>query len=327
VTPLLSVRGLAKSYPRPANLMARLTGRLPPPVPVVRDVDFDLAAGEVLGLVGESGSGKSTTAMTVMRLQSASAGSITFLGEDVTHCTGAALRGFRRRAQLVFQDPYQSINPRFTVLQTVAEPLVIHALAHGEALRQRATLALARVGLPNAGAMLDRLPSGLSGGQRQRVSIARAMILDPLLLIADEPVSMLDVSVRAGVLKLIRRLARERQLGVLYISHDIATVRYLCDRIAVLYLGRIVEQGITDEVLAAPRHPYTKALVAAVPRVIGSDDFRRPRVALRQAAAGGGEAGGCAFSPRCPDAIPRCAVERPALRPTGDASSVACHLA
>ncbi len=318
---LLQVRGLAKSYPVPSSWLGRLAGRGAAVVPVVRDVDLDLGPGEVLGLVGESGSGKSTTAMTLMRLQDATAGQVLFRGEDVTRWTGRRLLGFRRQAQLIFQDPYQSINPRYTVLQAVGEPLVVHGLARGGALRQRVLEALHQVGLPQAEALLDRSPAGLSGGQRQRVSIARAMILEPALLVADEPVSMLDVSIRAGVLRLLKRLARERQLGVLYISHDIATVRYLCDRIAVMYLGRIVETGSTDAVLADPRHPYTRALVAAVPRATGP---KRVRVALPQGRAGGGA--GCRFQPRCLAALPVCAVQDPALRTTDRAHRVACHL-
>jgi peptide/nickel transport system ATP-binding protein len=266
---LLSVRGLTKRYPTPFSLAKRLTGRPRPFATAIQDIDLDLAPGEVLGLVGGSGSGKSTTAMTVMRLLEADAGRIVFRGADVTHSRGAALQSFRREAQLVFQDPYQSINPRFTVLQAVSEPLVVHGLARRAELRDRAVDALMRVGLPHAASLLDRLPAGLSGGQRQRVSIARAMILAPRLLVADEPVSMLDVSIRAGILKLLRRLAQEERLGVLYISHDIATVRYLCGRVAVMDHGRIVETGATDQVLFDPQHPYSRALVEAVPRARG----------------------------------------------------------
>jgi oligopeptide/dipeptide ABC transporter ATP-binding protein len=319
---LLQVRGLAKSYAAPVRSLAGLLGRPPKPVPVVQDVDFDIAQGEVLGLVGESGSGKSTTAMTVMRLQDASAGRIVFLGNDVTRAAGADLLAFRKHAQLIFQDPYQSINPSFTVLQAVSEPLVIHRAARGTALRDLTVAALADAGLPQPQTLLARTSAGLSGGQRQRVSIARAMILKPRLLVADEPVSMLDVSIRAGVLKLLKRLAREQSLGVLYISHDIATVRYLCDRVAVMYLGRIVEQGPTDAVLADPCHPYTRALIAAVPRAVR---MRRPRVVLPQTPGQAGRpATGCSFLPRCPEAIGACATQRPLLRPVGEDRGVAC---
>ena len=324
MTALLDVQALCKSFPAPASLAARLIGRIPPPTRVVQDVDLHLAPGEVLGLVGESGSGKSTTASTLMRLHEPTSGRIVFDGADVTHCSGGALRAFRRRAQLILQDPYQSINPRFTVLQAVAEPLVIHGLARGAELRQRALQALAQVGLKGADTLLDRLPAGLSGGQRQRVSIARAMILGPSLLVADEPVSMLDVSIRAGVLKLLKRLSQETGLGVLYISHDIATVRFLCDRIAVMYLGRIVEQGSTAAVLGDPQHPYTRALVAAVPRATGP---RRARVRLTRSTVWQGTPDeSCPFGPRCPNAFALCATERPKLRPLGSARSVACHL-
>ena len=325
MTSLLQVRGLSKSFPAPATLWQRITGHGQPPRQVIKDIDLDLAPGEVLGLVGESGSGKSTTATTLMRLQDPTAGQIQFGGSDVTHCVGAALQDFRRQAQLVFQDPYQSINPRFTILQAVGEPLVIHGVARGAALRQRVVDALGQVGLPHAETLLGRSPGGLSGGQRQRVSIARAIILSPRLLVADEPVSMLDVSIRAGVLMLLKRLSRQGQLGVLYISHDIATVQYLCDRVAVMYLGRIVEEGPTAEVLAHPKHPYTRALVAAVPRMTGRS---RPRVGLSHARAWPGVPGSsCAFGPRCPSAAPVCAAERPLLRSLGGARSAACHFA
>jgi oligopeptide/dipeptide ABC transporter ATP-binding protein len=295
---------------------------------VVRAVDgvsFSVAAGELVALVGESGCGKTTTAQTVMRLLEPTAGSVRFRGRDLAGLSQRALKPVRREMQIIFQDPYESLDPRFRVRQTVEEPLVIHGLGSGRADREaRVRSALERAGLTPADLFWDRYPHELSGGQRQRVAIASALVLEPQLLIADEPVSMLDVSVRAGVLSLLDELRRDG-LGILMITHDLATAAHYADRILVMYLGRIVEQGPARAVIGAPAHPYTRALVSVVPR-------RDPR-ARSEAQILTGETPdptripiGCRFHPRCPVAEPRCLEIDPALRtvPGNPAQEGAC---
>jgi peptide/nickel transport system ATP-binding protein len=324
---VLAVDRLAKHFPLRAGLVERWIRRGHASVlRAVDDVSFEVGRGEVLGIVGESGCGKSTTATTVLRLQEPTRGAIRFLGEDIAPYRGRLLLGFRRQAQIIFQDPYQSLNPRFTIADIVIEPLIIHGLVRRAAAREAAAQALEDAGLRPAATFLDRYPHELSGGQRQRVAIARAMVLRPAFLVADEPVSMLDVSIRAGILNLLRRYSREAGLSVLYISHDISTVRFLCDRTAVMYMGRIVEIGPTADVLSTPAHPYTRALLAAVPRSrVGRPRERVclagdvPSLAARPA--------GCVFHPRCPQVFAPCPTAVPPLRPLGGGErEVACHL-
>jgi peptide/nickel transport system ATP-binding protein len=238
---------------------------------------------------------------------------------------GKDLLAFRRQAQIIFQDPYQSLNPRFTIFDIVSEPLIIHGLARKRDMRERVIETLDQVGLRPPASFLHRFPHELSGGQRQRVAIARAVVLRPRLIVADEPVSMLDVSVRAGILRLLRSFSRDSGLSVIYISHDISTVRYLCDRTAVMYLGRIVEIGPTSSVLDAPMHPYTSALLAAVPR-IGGGAAARSRVTLVGDVPGSMRPSGCVFHPRCPKVFEPCANVLPRQIPLSDVHEVACHL-
>ena len=315
--PLLQVENLVTRYPLRRGLRAALARRPRQVVRAVDGVSFTLARGEMLALVGESGCGKTTTAQSVLRLVEPDAGTVRFLGRDVTHLPAGELRRLRRHMQLVYQDPYESLDPRFSVAQTVQEPLLVHrgaVAARGRAERRRlAASALERAGLSPAGMYLDRHPHELSGGQRQRVAIAASLVLEPDLLVADEPVSMLDVSVRAGVLGLLDGLRREQGLGILMITHDLSTAASFADRIAVMYLGRIVEQGPAREVIDHPRHPYTRALLSVVPK---RDPAARARPQLLE-----GETpdptvipGGCRFHPRCPVAFDRCPTEDPALR-------------
>jgi oligopeptide/dipeptide ABC transporter ATP-binding protein len=311
--PLLEVENLVTRFPVPRGLLGTVTGRPKLAVSAVDGVTFSLEKGEMLALVGESGSGKTTTAQTILRLVEPVSGTIRFQGEDISSASGSKMRGLRRHAQLIFQDPYESLDPRFRVRATVEEPLLVHREGGGaEERRHRVRDALTRAGLTPPDLFLDRYPHELSGGQRQRVAIAASLVLDPELLVADEPVSMLDVSVRAGILTLLDDLRRSG-LGILMITHDLSTAAHFADRIAVMYLGRIVEEGPAREVVGNPKHPYTKALISVVPQ-------RDPRAAATPQILKGETPNpiavprGCRFHPRCPIAIPECRETDPELR-------------
>jgi ABC-type oligopeptide transport system ATPase subunit len=263
---LLQVADLRTRYPVRRSIASRLAGRPRQWVQAVDGVSFSLRRGEMVALVGESGCGKTTTAQTILRMVESSGGTITVDGRDITALPERRLRPLRRDIQMVYQDPYESLDPRFRVRQTIEEPLLVHGV--GGSRRERDALiagALERAGLAPASLYLNRYPHELSGGQRQRVAIAAALALDPVLLLADEPVSMLDVSVRAGVLSLLDGLRRDGRLGVLMITHDLSTAAHFADRIAVMYLGRIVGYGPAKQVVTDPRHPFTKALLSVVP--------------------------------------------------------------
>jgi oligopeptide/dipeptide ABC transporter ATP-binding protein len=298
-------------------------------VHAVEGVSFTLARGEMLALVGESGCGKTTTAQTVLRMLDPVSGSIRFEGRDLTRLGDRELRPLRRRMQIVYQDPYESLDPRFRVRAAVEEPLAIHGLGSKAERAARVRDALERVELSPVELFLNRYPHELSGGQRQRVAIAAALVLEPHLLVADEPVSMLDVSVRAGVLELLDEL-RETGLGILMITHDLSTAARFADRIAVMYLGRIVEEGLASDVVRNPQHPYTRALLSVVP----SRDPRRrraPEILRGEAPDAVQVPPGCRFHPRCPIAVRNCKqidpqLERPSAA-TSPAHRAACILA
>jgi len=327
----MAVEDLVVRYPVARGLGATLARRPQRFVHAVEGVSFSVKRGELLALVGESGCGKTTTAQAVLRLVEPVSGRIEFDGGDITALQTRALRPLRRRMQLIYQDPYESLDPRFRVEATVGEPLLVHGIGGSPAGRRELVVAaLERAGLSPAEAFLSRYPHELSGGQRQRVAIAASLVLGPDLLLADEPVSMLDVSVRAGVLALLDRLRRDGQMGILMITHDLSTAAHFADRIAVMYLGRIIEQGPAREVVRQPQHPYTKALLSVVPA-------RDPRVRSAPQLLTG-EApnpvdvpSGCRFHPRCPVAVDRCSSEDPPLRLPASAADpahqVACLLA
>ncbi len=315
--PLLVVQDLRRAYPTGSRL------RPGPAVRAVDGVSFELGRGETLALVGESGSGKSTLARTLLRLEEPDGGSVRFDGQDVLGLRGEDLRALRRRMQIVFQDASGALNPRMRVGDAVAEGLEIHRLCRPDERPARVQGLLQEVGLDPA--LADRYPRALSGGQRQRVVIARALAVEPSFLILDEPVSALDVSVQAQVLTLLLDLQQRRGLAYLYIAHDLAVVRQVAHRVAVMYVGRLVETGPTEEVLAAPAHPYTQALVSAVPALVGGTESGRivlsgdPPSPLARPA-------GCPFHPRCfhPARDARCTTERPELHPAGPGQA-ACH--
>jgi oligopeptide/dipeptide ABC transporter ATP-binding protein len=321
--PLLQVDHLRKLFPlRQGGIFHRAQNF----VHAVDDVSFTIAKGEVLALVGESGCGKSTLALTLLGMEAASAGHIYFENKEVTHLDTAGLKLMRRHVQMIFQDPYESLNPLLTIGETVAEPLRVHGLAANKTDRRRRVMqALEDAGLKPADAFINRRPHELSGGQRQRVAIASALVLEPLLLLADEPVSMLDVSIRAEILNLLADLRRTRGISIIFITHDLNTVASLADRIAVMYLGRIVEIGPTIAVLQNPQHPYTKALLSVAPAP--NPRLRRQRIILQ------GETpdpihlpSGCRFHPRCPVAMERCKAIDPPVIAVSEEHRAACLL-
>ena len=319
--PLLEVQNLSVHFPVKQGVFARTSGS----VKAVEDVSLTVGAGEAVGLVGESGCGKTTLGRAILRLIEPTGGQVRFDGEDITGLSAKELRVRRRQFQMIFQDPFSSLNPRLTVGQSIGEALDIHKLTPDRAARTARIGELLRsVGLASEHG--ERYPHEFSGGQRQRIGIARALAVEPRLIVCDEPVSALDVSVQAQVINLLQDLQRDRGLAYLFISHDLAVVEHLCQRVVVMYLGRVVEVGVTHEVCQAPKHPYTQALLSAVPVV--DPDSKRQRIVL------GGDVpspinppAGCPFHPRCPVAEARCRTELPALREVAPGRWAACHLA
>ena len=310
---LVAIRGLKTYYSIRGSFGQRLLGREAGHVKAVDDVSLDLRKGEVLGLVGESGSGKTTLGRTLLGLVPATGGSVEFEGREITRMSERELRVLRREMQIVFQDPHASLNPAMTIEQSVGHPLQIHKIGGGEERRRRIAETLETVGLAPAEQFMSKYPSDLSGGQKQRAVIARAIILNPVLLVADEPVSMLDMSVRAKILELMLDLKRELDLTYLYITHDLATAKFFCDRIAILYLGRVVEIGPAEAIYEDPKHPYTKALLRAIPEPDPRRSVPRdlPRGEVPDAAS---PPLGCSFHPRCPQAFEVCGWESRDLR-------------
>jgi oligopeptide/dipeptide ABC transporter ATP-binding protein len=311
-SPLISIRGLHVRYALRSNAVDRLLGRSSGAVRAVDNVSLDIAPGEVVGIVGESGSGKSTLGRALLGLVRPSAGSIRYRGQELTGLGERQLRPLRRKLQMVFQDPHASLNPSMTIGRAISDALRIHGL-HGGRREQVVAEALERVGLAPAGRFLPKYPGELSGGQKQRAVIARAISLGPEVLVADEPISMLDMSVRSKILGLLDDLRRDLGLTYLYITHDLASARFFCDRIAIMYLGQVVEIGATSEIFNNPRHPYTQALLRAVPDPDPSRGVARdlPRGEIPDAAH---PPGGCPFHPRCPKAFEPCGWESRDLR-------------
>lgn len=322
---LVEAYNLKKYFPIKLGLLSRLRTKQPPAVHAVDGISFKIRSKEIFGIVGESGCGKTTTGMLLLRLIEPTSGTIQFRDKDLTSLSDREMRNLRRKMQIIFQDPYESLNPSMTVYGCIAEPIQVQKIASTpEEVTERVTKALEDVDLVPPEEFLYRFPHELSGGQRQRVAIARAFVLEPEFVVADEPVSMLDASVRSRVLDLMLGLVEKVHCGFLYITHDIALSRYTCDRIAVMYLGKIAEKGPTENVIKKPLHPYTEALIAAVP--VPDPATRRTEIVVKgEVPSALSPPSGCRFHPRCPYAQNRCRKEEPLLTECSKYRYVACH--
>ena len=320
--PLLAVENLTKHFPIMQGVFRREVGS----VKAVDGLDFEIRERETLGLVGESGCGKSTAGRVILRLHSATAGRIVFRGTDITSLEGEALRRLRPRMQMIFQDPQDSLNPRMTVGSIIGEPLLEHGTAKGRALRDRVEELLDAVGLDPG--FTNRYPHEFSGGQRQRIGVARALALNPEFIVCDEPIAALDVSIQAQVVNLLEDLQERLGLTYLFISHDLSMIRHIADRVAVMYLGKIVELASSDVLYREPLHPYTRALLSAVPIHDPELEARRERVILRgDVPSPANPPAGCRFSTRCPMAAPECSKRTPDWREHRPGHWAACHFA
>jgi oligopeptide/dipeptide ABC transporter ATP-binding protein len=317
--PVLEIKDLKKHFPVKKGVLRRTVGQ----VYAVDGISFAIGVGETLGLVGESGCGKTTAGRAVLRLIEPTSGSIVVGGTDITHLSKAELRPYRSQMQIIFQDPFSSLNPRMTAGDIVGEPLLVHGVANRKERSEQIAALFARVGLRPA--QMANYPHQFSGGQRQRIGIARALALGPKLIVGDEPVSALDVSIQAQVINLLQDLQRERQLSYLFISHNLAVVEHISHHIAVMYLGRIVEYADTRSIFTRAQHPYTEALLSAVP-VPDPAIRRHKRVLQGDVPSPVKPPSGCHFHTRCPYAIPRCKVESPPLREIAPGHHVSCHL-
>ncbi len=320
-SPLIEVKNLVKHFPiKSGVVIQRKIGA----VKAVDDISFDVKRGETLGIVGETGCGKSTTARLLVRLLDPTSGTIVFDGEEIAQHKGADLKALHRQMQMIFQDPYSSLNPRKTVGSIIADPFVIHGLLKGDGERKKRVQELMdRVGLNPE--HYNRYPHEFSGGQRQRIGVARAIALEPKLLVADEPVSALDVSIQAQVLNLLRGLQREMGLTLIFIAHDLSVVRHMCDRVAVMYLGKIVELAAADDLYTFPRHPYTGALLSAVPVPEPSEGRRERQLLSGDVPSPANPPVACRFHTRCPKAKELCSQQEPPLESKGGATVTACH--
>jgi peptide/nickel transport system ATP-binding protein len=323
--PVIRVKNLKKYFAIGKGPFSSLFGLSDEIVKAVDDVSFSVESGRILGLAGESGCGKTTTGMVCVRLYRPTEGSILFEGRDISAYEGDELLRFRSLAQMIFQDPYESLNPRFTVYRTVCEPLEIHGIGSRTEREEKVYKALERAELRPPEQFFGMYPHQLSGGQRQRVAIARAIVLEPKFLVADEPVSMLDVSIRAGVLKLFKRLTESLEMAGVFVSHDLSLLRHICDHTAIMYLGRIVEIGETETIITNPTHPYARALLAGVsvpdPRV------KRERIVLKgEVPSAKNIPSGCRFHPRCYMVQDRCRKDDPVLEKKSSGAEAACYV-